>query len=271
MKLDTNAAWGEAVALVSANRQVLWAIAGVFFVLPSFAFSVLYPQPEILPGTGPEQILAQFEKAYEGAWPFVIISALLQMLGTLTVLTLFTDRTRPTVGEAIKIAAVGVPTFIGTQLILIVGVLLVSLLIGLLVAGLGTPAVAAVLLIVALVAFIYAAVRLALLGPVIAVEGQRNPIAVLQRSWALTNGNVGRILLFFVLVGLAFLIVISLIMLVIGLLLAVLLGGEGARVGAALISAMFGAAAQLYFTAILAAIHRQLAGPSAERVAEPFS
>ena len=38
---------------VSANRDVLLALAGVFFVLPSFAFALLYPQPEPPAGAAP--------------------------------------------------------------------------------------------------------------------------------------------------------------------------------------------------------------------------
>ena len=50
-KLDTNAAWKEASAIVSANREVLLALAGVFFMLPSLALSVIAGEPEVVPGT----------------------------------------------------------------------------------------------------------------------------------------------------------------------------------------------------------------------------
>jgi ABC-type multidrug transport system fused ATPase/permease subunit len=271
MKLDTNKAWGEAAALVSANRDVLWALAGVFFVLPAFAFSVFYPEPEIPPGAKPQELFALFEAAYAGALPAILLSMALQIVGTLTVLTLFSDRSRPTVGQAIKLGASGLPTYFGANLILGFAMSLIGvLMIGIATAS-GSAGVIVLLAFAAGIALVYFGVRLGLLGPVIAVEGQRNPLAAIQRSWALTKGNVGRILLFFVLLGLAFAIVIGLIMLVFGVVLALVLGGEGARIGAALLSALFSAAAQLYFIAVLAAIHRQLAGPSAEVIAEPFS
>jgi hypothetical protein len=271
MKLDTNKAWTEAAALVSANRDVLWALAGVFFVLPSFAFSVLYPQPEPVPGATPQELLAQFQTLYAGAWPLMLLSILCQLLGTMTVLTLFSDRSRPTVGQAIKIGAGGILPYVGAQLILLIAVFVLALIVGLVARISGAPAVALLLIAIVLFGFAYVGTRLTLLAPIISVEGQRNPIAVIQRSWALTKGNVWRILLFFVLLALAFIIVIGLIMLAVGVVLALVLGGEGARIGAALLSALFGAAAQLYFIAVLAAIHRQLAGPSAEVVAAPFS
>ena len=272
MKLDSNKAWTEGAALVRANADVLWALAGVFFVLPSVLFAVLYPQPEPVPGADFKAMLAQFQTAYQGALPLMIGSMLFQMLGTLTILTLFSDRSRPTVGDAIKLGAGGVPSYIGSQLILALAVMLLALVIGVVIAATGSNVAVIVLIaLAALVGFVYLGTRLGLIGPVIAVEGQRNPLAVLQRSWALTQGNTGRIVVFFILLGLAFAIVIGLIMLVIGAILAVAVGGEVARVLAAVASAMLGAAAQLYLIAVLAAIHRQLAGPSAQAVAEPFS
>ena len=41
MKFDSNRAWREASAAASANREVLVAVAGVFFLLPGLA-SVLF-------------------------------------------------------------------------------------------------------------------------------------------------------------------------------------------------------------------------------------
>ena len=56
MRFDSNLAWKDAASAVSANRDVLLALAGVFFVLPSFAFALLYPQPEPPAGAAPEQL-----------------------------------------------------------------------------------------------------------------------------------------------------------------------------------------------------------------------
>lgn len=50
MRFDSNQAWQQATALVSANRDVLWALAGVFLVLPSFAVGVLAPRQNRQPG-----------------------------------------------------------------------------------------------------------------------------------------------------------------------------------------------------------------------------
>ena len=40
MKFDSNQAWKQAASQVSANRDVLIALAGVFLLLPVLAFSL---------------------------------------------------------------------------------------------------------------------------------------------------------------------------------------------------------------------------------------
>ena len=45
MKLDSSLAWKQANAAISANREVLLALAGVFFLLPRLAFQLLAPTP----------------------------------------------------------------------------------------------------------------------------------------------------------------------------------------------------------------------------------
>ena len=123
---------------------------------------------------------------------------------------------------------------------------------------------------IVIVGALYAAVKTSLVAPVIAVEGQRNPVAVLQRSWRLTKGNSVRIALFYLLLLVAFLVIMMIVSAILGIVLALLAGQEGAQIGAAVISSVLGAAMTLYFVAIIASIHRQLAGPSAGAISETF-
>ena len=101
MRFDSNQAWKDAASAVSANRDVLLALAGVFFVLPSFTFTVFYPQPEPPAGATPEQLFDLMGAFYRQAWPVLLAMAAVQMVGTLAMLALFTDRSRPTVGQAL--------------------------------------------------------------------------------------------------------------------------------------------------------------------------
>ncbi|MFD2135472.1 hypothetical protein ACFSLT_10020 [Novosphingobium resinovorum] len=40
MKFDSSRAWSQASQAVSANREVVLALAGVFFLLPQLMFSI---------------------------------------------------------------------------------------------------------------------------------------------------------------------------------------------------------------------------------------
>ena len=46
-RFDSSAAWQSATRMVAANREVLAAIAGVFFLLPMLAASVFRPRVEL--------------------------------------------------------------------------------------------------------------------------------------------------------------------------------------------------------------------------------
>lgn len=270
MKFDSNQAWQQASAAIAGNREVLLALAGVFFLLPTLVVALLFPQPELAPGMSNEASMKAMSDYYASAMPFMIPAAIVQMAGTLAMLTLFTDRSRPTVGEAIRTGfAAIVPYFLAQMLFALAIGLGGGLLIG--IAGAtGAAALVAIAVMGVVALVIYGLVRTALVAPVISVEGERNPVAALRRSWALTRGNTARILLFFALVAIAFLIVTIIAMALAGLVLALVAGPEGVRVGGAVISSAVGAVMTLYFVAMIAAVHRQLAGPSREASSEPF-
>ena len=188
VKLDTNAAWKEASAIVSANREVLFALAGVFFLVPSLALAVIAGEPEVLPGMRREQMVAAMEAFYAKSWWIVLISAVLQIVGLLAILTLMRDRSRPTVGEAIRGALPGALSYLAAQLAVVIGLSLVGgILIG--VAAVISPVLAVVSALLFMAALVFVVFRLILVGPVIAVEGVRNPVVAMVRSWRLTQGN----------------------------------------------------------------------------------
>jgi hypothetical protein len=255
---------------VAANREVLLALAGVFFLLPSLAFALFFPQPEPTAGMSEQQLLDVTRNYYASAMPYMIPMALIQAAGTLALLTLFTDRSRPTVGEAIKLGLAGLVTYFVAQLLLGIGLGLIGGLLLALGAITGSKLVIALAVVVIVVAAAHIAIRTSLVAPIVAVERERNPVSALKRSWRLTQGNAARIFLFLLLVVLAFVVVVSIVMAIIGIVLALVAGAEIARVVAAVISSALGAVMTLYLVAILAAVHRQLAGPSPEAISAPF-
>jgi hypothetical protein len=270
MKFDSNRAWKEASAAITANRDVLLALAGVFFLLPSLAFALLMPTAQAQPGATPEQAMAAMSAYYSSAAPFLIPMTILQAAGTLGLLSLFTDKRRPTVGEAIKLGFVGLLPYIGAQLLLGIAAGLLFGILGGIAAASGVKALVVIVIVAVAIGVAYAMVKTSLAAPVIMVEGARNPIAALRRSWRLTKGNSVRLGLFYLLLAVVSGIVITIVMAVVGVVATLLAGGEPARVIAAILSSALGSVMTLYFVAVIAAAHRQLAGPSPERVSETF-
>jgi membrane-anchored glycerophosphoryl diester phosphodiesterase (GDPDase) len=123
--------------------------------------------------------------------------------------------------------------------------------------------------LIAVVAFFYLFTKFILTPAVIAIERQSNPLAALGRSWRLTKGNSLRIFLFVLLLFLAVGVVGGVISMIVGLFLA-LAGSQAALIGQAVVSGLINAVFYVIFLGVLAAIYRQLAGPSPEMVRETF-
>lgn len=267
MKFDSNIAWKQASGAVSANREVLLAVAGVFFMLPQLAFAIFYPQPEAAAGMSEQQLMELVSGYYASVLPVMIPLALLQAMGTVALLSLLDGQRRPTVGEAIRGSLRGAVPYLLAQILS--GFALILAVIAALSAVGGTTGAALALAIV-LVLAIYIGVRLSLTAPIIAVEGVRNPVAALIRSWNVTKGNTGRLLAFYALFLVAFLVILIVANLVVGIPLAMLAPGNLALIGEAFVGSALGAVMALYFVAIIAASHRQLTGNTPEADRAPF-
>ena len=275
MKFDMSAAWDEVTRLLSANRQVLLIVAGVFFFLPQVIFSLVFAnqiaalEASQSANPDPSAIGEAMMGFYGEIWWMILLIALVQGVGMLGLLVLLSDRSRPTVGEALKAGLKLLLPYIGAQILL-------SCLFGLLLlfpfavgasAGIGAGILVGV---VAFVALVYLFTKFLLVSPVIAIERVTNPLAALGRSWRLTKGNSLRLFLFVFLLILALVVVGSVVSMVLGLIFA-LMGAEVALVGQGIVSGLVNAAFYVVFLAALAAAHRQLAGPAPEAVSETFS
>lgn len=270
MTFDSNRAWQQATVAIRANREVLFALSGVFFLLPSLAFSLLFPQPTPPAGMD-EQAAASFAiQYYSAVFPFALPVAILQAAGTLALLTLLTDRNRPTVRDAIRTGFIALVPYLFSQILVVLGCGLTGGLLLTVLGLVGGKAVAGVGLAALFAGMVYIYTRTSLTAPVVAVDGVRNPIAALSRSWALTRGNAGRILVFYALVLLAFLIVLMVITTLTGLVLTLVLPAKLATILSAVISSALGAAMALTFVAIVAAVHGQLSGERPEAVGAAF-
>ena len=268
---DSSRAWSEAATAVSANRDTLLALAGVFLVLPAFAMAVLIPPPEPQTGADMQAILATMGEYYRSNSLLLIVAALIHMIGSLAMLALITDQTRPTVGQAIKQGFANTPSVIAAQLLLGMAIGAMVLLPVALGGALKSPVITGLSLIAAIGLGVWAAVRLSLVSPAVVVDRLTNPLGALKRSWQLTEGNVLRLLAFFALLSIAFLVVIALAESAIRFGLTLLVGATSAELGAALVTSIMSAVMTVYFIAVTAMAHRQLAGQAVPEVASTFN
>ncbi|WP_158611058.1 glycerophosphoryl diester phosphodiesterase membrane domain-containing protein [Aurantiacibacter spongiae] len=273
-KLDLGRAWNQATAMLAANRDVVLIVAGVFVFLPNLVVSILMPQADAMteleargPDLAPEEMMNLLGAFYASYWWAFILLGLIQAVGLLGLLALLTDRSRPTVGQALVFGVKALLPYFVAQLL----VSLIVLAVAVLLVALGAiinPALAVLLGLVALIVAVWLWIKFSLVSPVIAIEKVMNPLRALQRSWHLTRGNSLHLLAFFFLLVVAMVVVSIVVSLVLSLfaLAGDDVGTLASAIGGALVTMVFVAV----FMAVLAALHRQLAGPGDEATAETF-
>lgn len=260
MRFDSNKAWNTTTAAVVANRDMLLAITGVFILLPAFALMVFLPEPAAPAKADAEALLAAYSSYFERAWPWMLGVMALHLVGTLAMIALITDPRRPTVGEAIRSGAARAITA-GLAMAILFFVL--SFAAGLpinLAALAGSKALSIAGLAAGLTLLFYGLARALPLMPVVVIERVANPFAALRRAWALSRGNGGRLLAFYALVFVAFLLMRQLFLAGLKILLGLIAVAESGQIGIALAASSIDAVMAVYLAAMLAAIHGQLAG-----------
>lgn len=279
-KLDMGVAWTTATGLIGANKDTISAIAGLFFFLPSLAAALFLPEETRTATIGPaggnqdpavamQAALDQITALYADNWPVLLAVSIAGFIGSLSLLALLSDRGHPTVGEALRTGIKAIPSYIAAQLL---SALAAGLVIGVplgLLAAIAPPPVVAFAVLALMIVAVYVFVKFSLISPVIAIEELRNPLSAIARSWRLTKGNSLRIFAFFVLLFITVVIIGALVQGILTLILSAI-GGAVATIGTGLVSAAVNTVMSVIFLVVLAAIHRQLAGATPERLAETF-
>jgi hypothetical protein len=269
MRIESNRAWLDAVRWIAANREALLALAGVFFAFPVFLLLVAYPQPEPPPGATEEQMLRLVADYSDAILPAVLGAITVMLVGALAMLAFFSDRSRPTMGEALKQGLIATPTSLAAFLISQIAIGGSQLILLNAVGLLGMPALVALAWLIASVAGLYVTVRFSLSAAIAIGEALRNPFTVLRRSWDITRKRGSAMFLFYMLFFIAALVLLIVLALIVGTLLVVLLPHEPARVISALVSSGVIGLVILHFVALTGALYRQLVGPSPAAAARP--
>ena len=271
MKISMERAWDRALTLLKGNKDVLAILAGLFFFLPGFAGVFFMGQePQLTQTMSPQEMLPLMERYFESILPYLAVVSLINAVGRLAMLVLFTDRARPTVGEALKRALVGVVPYIAASLIVGVALALLALLLVVAPAKAGAPAVSVLTGPLMLAIGIYAMIKISLVPAVIVAESTANPLTAIRRSWRLTKGNSLRLLLFYALLLIPYVIIAALVGGLFGAIGSLAAGDQGrlfvGGAAGAVIGALWGALA----AAITAALYEQLASRPAPELIKTF-
>lgn len=182
---------------------------------------------------------------------------------------------RASFGDAFSLGWRTSPTLLAVMLIMVIGYLLVALALSALGAALGEIG-ALIASIVLFAAVIYLACRLAIVLPIAPVDGVRNPITVISRSWQLTRGHALPIFLSLLVFVLAVLVLGAILLVpALGAISSLSTGDAAPGIGIMLylfvgfiaLSVVFAAA----YAAYLSAIHAQLSERAGEGIGETFA
>ncbi|KQM41505.1 hypothetical protein [Sphingomonas sp. Leaf10] len=176
MRIDIGAALREAVAIWRRDRQVILAVAGMFFFLPNLALSLLLTTArtqlsiDAAAATDDRAMLAVMQAQLIENAPWFALQLLIEVIGVAVLLTLLLDARRPTVGEALRSVVRRLPVLVAATLLVNVAKsvgLLLLLLPGLYVIG-----------------------RVFVVLPVLIAEPQRRFGDAMTRALTLTRGHV---------------------------------------------------------------------------------
>lgn len=267
MKFSYSQVWDDVVALARVNGHLVWAVAGAFYLLPNLLREYFLPFPA--PAT-PAEVVPLISRYVSDNLHWLLLTSLVEMAGALAILVLVLGPSGISVAAAIGRAARLLPFYFAAMLLwslMMSAAALPGFLIGGLLARPPAPPSALAMLIFLLllaVPLLYLFGRTVLLGPVVAAEGQRNPLAALGRSFALTRGRGWAVIAMVCLVFLAGFVLSQAMVYVLGSVLLLAVGDNPGRLLMLIVSGALSAALTAVLTLLYAAFYRRFEpGPSA--------
>lgn len=280
MGFSAGTAFSESFALLRSRFVPMLVISILYYVLLVAMFAIFGASMfgsmmtmGMNAGANPAAVPAGFGI---GLLLFYLVLYSLGFFQQAALVRLCSDRHEPNLGDAISTGVRSVPTLLGAAVLLIVGLIAVMILLSIVGAavafGARSPGLSFIVALLMVVGMGYMGMRLSMLLPAVAIEEERNPITAIGRSWGMTRGNALKLFLLF--------LGVFLIMGVIGLVLFFATLGmpqpgsvpsTGGMIGFFIAMMVFGLTVGMWFIALVAAIHRQLAGPSVAAVQDTFA
>lgn len=244
--LDMSSAFERARELFTKNLQLLLAVGGVFFVIPQMILGFVIGNISTTPtdfedAASFEDFVEIFSSFYANNALWLVLVIVASFIGSLAILVILLDRSRPTVGQAISIA--------------------LSLFLAYFILSLITALVTGIGFLFLIIPGIYFSVKFYLAPSIMVAEKQTNPIDAMKSSWALTKGNSLRIFFYLLIIGVVLGVVTLLVQGISGLL--------GTTIGL-VVSALFGGVVAAFNIAVAAGIYLELRGPMTEDLTETF-
>ena len=275
MKLDMNKVWTRCMVLVRENFQLLAVIAGVFILLPTMAMYFLIPGMEafVTPGADPEVVQERMLELIGPLLTYGLIGSVIQFVGYGAMVALMGEN-RPTVGEALGTGAKSMLSVIGAFVIFFVLYMVAAIVIvtpiAMLAGAIGVPGLAAIapLFVIAIALFLMA--RFSLTMPVIVVEHMLNPLKAVKRSWDLTGPSQWGVLGFWLILGVAYMVISLLLLGVFGVIAALAGDGTTGMLILGLSNGLISMVVSMVLCGLAVAMHAQLAGPSEKDIAATF-
>ncbi|WP_315761180.1 hypothetical protein [Sphingomonas sp. Y38-1Y] len=169
MKLNIGHVFAAAGAAWRQERGLIVPVAGLFYFVPTLALLLLLPEMQPVDRNGGDdaalQALLGYAREHAGA---ILAVNFAQLVGTAVLLMLFLAPGRPLLGEALKLSAGRMLSFLAAGLLMWAGLMAGALLI--------LPA-------------LYLLGRFFLVTSALAANPGAGPVEAIARSWALTRGR----------------------------------------------------------------------------------
>lgn len=240
MKLNYMQCWNGAMAQLGAHKEAILAIAGVFIFLPTLLFAQFVTPPVFNGDEDMDAIVAIYSAYFNENALSIMASNLVISFGGLAVYFALAPSRNNTVAE---------------DLVAALKIFIIYLIANLLSALVSLPG-----FLLFIIPGIYLTCRFIVVPVVIADEGERNPVELLKRSWAVTQNNGFSIMLFILIIAVVGTIAISVLEALTGVVAGLATGGTGWPFVQNLVASLTGTAFQLVLTAVIVSIYIELTG-----------